>query len=765
MNRLLFYITLLALFISGTSCSPTRRLAEGELFYLGAEAEFSGRPPAQQKQVKAQLLEMARPTPNKKLLGLYPQLAIYNLFAKKKKGIGKWLREKLGKPPVTYRPEPVERSHLQMEKYLKDNGYLQASIRYDTLVKNEKAVVRYQVQAGERYTVGQVHWPGDSTPLQALLEQEKPQSLLKTGEPYQLSQLEAERNRLAQAGIEQGFFQLSNENFYYYLDTTLARNQIGLYLRVAPPRDGRPFRRHYIGRTAIHPTYLLDEQGASFETDTFKMEEFAFIQSQEFVRFSVLKRAVLQREGELYVHSLQQKSVNRLLGLGPFKFVNLKYKLREEQDSLFLDRAFFLTPALTQDFSAELEASSLESNSLGSALNINYTHRNFLGGAERFSLDLSSGILTQLGKDVRFINSFDFSLEGRLSFPSLLVPFGLIPQERSWQSRSTASLGGEFERRTTQYSLQSFRGQFAYQWQPGQLHQYSLSPLQLTWVNTRNTSAAFEERLAANPRLRASFGNYFIASIAYQYDYSEQKPQQREDYLFIQGRAEAAGNLSYILSSALAPGRKEAYEIFGVPFAQFLRLETDIRYHDFFRRGSWIARANIGAALPYGNSNAIPYIRQFFVGGANSIRAFRLRELGPGAITEGFSSEQGVSDQTGDIKLELNAEYRFPLFSYLNGALFADAGNIWLAGKTEGNGGANPGLFEWENFYRELAVGAGAGLRLDVTYFVLRLDLAFPLRRPFPGESFRWVIDEIDFGSRQWRQENLVLNLALGYPF
>ena len=765
MRKLPLYIICFALLTTSLACHPTRRLQEGQLLYQGAKAEFMGAPPVQQKSVEAQILELARPTPNEKLLGLYPRLGIYNTFANKKKGIGKWLREKLGKPPVTYDPDLAERSRLRMEKYLKDNGYLQARIQQDTVVKRKKATALYKIRAGARYTVGSIDWPNDTSSLQPLLERQKSESLLKPGMPYQLSQLEGERNRLAQAGIEQGFFGLSSENFYYYLDTTLTQHQVGLYLRVAPPQDGRPLRRHYIGRTAIYPTYLLEEQGSNFRMDTLEMGEFQFIQSQDFIQFPVLKRAVLQRDGALYVHSLQQKTVNRLLGLGPFKFVNLKYQLREEQDSLFLDRQLFLTPGLTQDFSAELEASSLESNSLGSALNINYTHRNFLGGAENFSLDLSTGILTQLGKDVRFINSFNISLEGRLSFPSLLVPFGLIRPERAWQARSIAALGSEFERRTTQYTLQSFRGKFAYQWQPGRLHQHELSPLQLTWVNTRNTSSAFDERLMANPRLRASFGNYLIASAAYQYNYSEQQPQQRDDYFSIQGRAEAAGNLSYGLSSILKAGQEKPYKFFGVPFAQFFRLEADARYHHYFNGGSWIVRSTIGAALPYANSDAIPYIRQFFVGGANSIRAFKLRELGPGSNTDGFNPGQGVSDQTGDIKLELNAEYRFPLFSYLHGAFFVDAGNIWLTGTAADGSEESDGLFKWNKFYKELAVGAGLGFRLDITYFVLRLDIAFPLHRPFPAEGFRWVIDKIALGSQRWRQDNLVFNLALGYPF
>jgi len=766
MSRHILHAAALLIFLLSTAgCSPGRHLPEGQLFYRGAEARFVGKLPAHSKKVKYELLEMARPEPNGRLLGLYPRIGIYNAFAQKEKGIGKWLREKLGEAPVAYSQPLVERSRLRMEKHLRDNGYLQASVGYDTLVHKRKATVIYEARPGARYTIGAVDWPQDSSPLAGFLEAQQPASSLNTGVAYQLSLLEQERERLAGAAREEGFFRLSSDNFYFYLDTTLAQHQAGLYLRVAPPQDGGPFRRHYIGQATLYPTYLLDEKQEDRKMDTARLDGFRFLQSIEFVRPSILKQAVLQREGELYVHSLQQKSVNRLLGLGPYKFVNLKYQLRERNDSLFLDRQFFLTPGLAQDFSAELEASSLESNSLGSALNVNYTHRNFFGGAENFSIGLSTGLLTQLGRGLGFINSYNLSLEGRLSFPHFLVPFGLFRAERAWQARSTASLGTAFERRASQYTLQSFRGQFGYQWQPGQLQRHELNPAQLTWVNTRNTSAAFDARIAANPRLRASFGNYFIAGAAYQYTYSEQKPQKQEDYFYFQGRAEAAGNLSFALASLIKPKPAGAYELFGVPFAQFFRLEADARYHHFFKQGSWIVRANVGVALPYGNSGAIPYIRQFFAGGANSIRAFQFRELGPGSNTDGFASGQEVSDQTGDIKLEMNAEYRFPLFSYLRGAAFVDAGNIWLARQQESELQELGGFFKWDSFYREIALGAGLGLRLDITYFVLRLDVAFPLRRPFPNEGFRWVAGDFDPGSRRWRRDNLLANLALGYPF
>ncbi len=756
-SLLFFALSLLLL-----SCQPTRRLSEGEVWYKEARVKYQGQPP---RGVKGELLPLAEPEPNSRLLGIPFKLTIYNIFANKEKGVGKWLKEKLGEPPVLYQPQLAERSSLLMEKYLKDNGYLQASVSYDTLARPRRAIVRFSVHTGARYFIQQVDWPADSSPLHAFLREQKEESRLQPGLAYQLSLLKEERQRLAQAGLGNGFFGLSPDIFYYHLDTTLGQHQVALFPRIATEEQEHLLYPHYIGNTTVHATYLLDEIDGQRQFDTLQAGSFRFIQSEDFVRRKVLRRNILQDEGSLFRNSLQQRSVNRLLGLGPYKFVNLKYRLREAEDSLFLDREFFLTPALTQDFSAELEASTLSSSSnfLGSALNLNYTHRNFLGGAERFQLSFSSGIETQLERDVSFIRNFNLSLEAKLSIPNFVVPFGLFRAEKAWQARSVALLGGDFQRRTGFFSLSSFRGEFGYEWQPGRFHSHQLYPLQLTQVNLLDATEEFLQTVNQNPRLQESYTDYFIAGATYQYNYSEQRPGARHDYLFAKARVEPAGNLAYGLYSLLRPAQKESYELLGLPFAQFFRVEGDGRYHHYREKSDWIVRANLGLAYPYGNSRTVPFVRQFFVGGSNSIRAWQIRTLGPGTSDAGIQDTTAYNDQTGDIKLELNAEYRFPIYSYLKGALFVDAGNIWLLEK--GPERAEEGVFDWNNFYREIAVGTGVGLRLDITYFVLRLDVAFPLRKPYLEGGPAWVFDEIALGAPGWRRENLAFNLALGYPF
>jgi outer membrane protein assembly factor BamA len=738
-------------------------LQEEELLYGGATIEFEGEAP---KVPISQLEAQIRQQPNARFLGSPIRLGIYAKYADKEKGLGKWIRDNLGEPPSIFDAQKANTSGLAIEKQLIDGGYLQTQVSFDTTVKERRALVQYQVKPGSRYTLNAVDFPADSTVIGQFVERQRPETLLEIGKPYQTDQLRGERQRLAQKGTEQGFYGLAPDNFYYFLDTTLSDNGVKAFLRLADDPPGQPYRKHYIGQTTVYPVYSLSDEYNFAAFDTIVDGSFRFIQPQPFVRQGVLRKAILQDEGNLYQQSRQQASVNRLLGLGAYKFVNLKYRLRETGDSLFLDREFYMTPALTQDFSTEIGTSTLStaSSSLNLGVNVNYTHRNIFGGSERLGLRFSADAATQLGQEVDFINSINLSLNGELSFPNFVVPFRLFRAGQTWQARTNASLRGDFQRRTNFFSLTSIRATYGYQWQPGRLQRYQWNPVQLTRVNLLNSTEAFEERLRNNPRLQANFNDYFIASTGFQFDYSEEQPNRRQNYLSARIALEASGNLAYAGYALSSSNDRRPYEILGLPFAQFFRADAAVQYHWFKGKSELASRLNIGMALPYGNSNAIPYVRQFFVGGSNSIRAWQIRTLGPGASPVEALDAEAFQDQTGDIKLEANLEYRFPIFSYLKGAVFTDAGNIWLTPQA-GLEQSPETLFRFDDFYRQIAVGTGLGLRLDVTYFVLRLDAAFPIRKPYNAEGNRWVFEELAFGQPAWRAENLVYNLALGYPF
>lgn len=754
---------LLAILLLASSCRPTRTLQEDQYLYTGARLEYTGQKTGANTAALTNVIEQQ---PNQYFLGLPIRLGIYNATAEKEGKVRQWIKRKLGEPPSIFDYQEAETSRLRLEKQLVDQGYLQARVGMDTLVEQQTVSTVFRLLPGDRYQLSGIEWPADTNDIGQFIQSAHSEQSAWEGQPYQTQRLSEERDKLASSGNENGFYGLSPRHFYYFLDTTAHQHQVKAFLRLAESPSGNPYQRHYIGDTKVYPVYYLEEPEWEYQ-DTIWKEGILYLQNRAFVKPQVLSRTILQGKGELYRQSLQQKSTNRLMGLGAYKFVNLKVQVREEGDSLFLDRSFYLTPNLTQNFSTELEVSSLStaSSSLNGGINLNYAHRNLFGGAERLNVELSTSIATQIGEEVDFINSYNIGLEASLRLPGMVTPFNWLQGEQAWQSSTTAQLRGDFQRRTNNFSLISLSAFYGFDWQPSRLHRYTWKPVQLTRTRLLSRTDQFEERLAGNPRLRASFEDNLILSTIFEYNYSEKKPGKRENYLTMFASVEPAGNASYGIARLLSPEGATPYRLLGLPFAQFIRVDAGLKYHWYHRQTDWLARLNIGVARPYGNAASIPYIRQFFVGGSNSIRAWQIRTLGPGSTPVEALNAETFQDQTGDLKLEANAEYRFPVISYLKGAAFVDAGNIWLVEQGPEDTALEGSVFQWDEFYRQIAIGGGLGLRLDISYFVLRLDVAFPFRKPYNTPGNRWVFDEIALGSTNWRSENIVYNLAIGYPF
>jgi outer membrane protein insertion porin family len=746
-----------------SACTPARYLAEEEALVDAVQLEVEAAPLP--KRIAADLAELMQPQPNRRFLGLRLRLGIYQLAGepRQEKGLRHWVKNKLGEPPVRYDAARAERSSRAMEKYLQDHGFFQGAVQHEAAIQDQRARLVFRLRSGPQYQVRALHVPPDDTPLGDLVRAQAAQSAIAPGKPYRLEALRRERLRLAQLANEQGFYGLAPNSFYYHLDTVVGTHELDVYLRIAPPGEDSVHQQYHIGQTLVYPQYFLDQASEGLP-DTLQEGTFFFIGARDYIKPSLIRELVQPPAGALYARSLQARTLNRLLGLGVYQFVNLKYELRQEGDTLFLDRLLYLTPGLPRDFSAEIEANTAASNSLGSAAALSYTHRNLLRGAERLRLSLSSGVETQLGAGLDFINTLDLLGRAELDFPRLLLPVRAWEPDQALQPRTSISMTQQFQRRTKLFSLYSAQVQLAYHWQQGLRIQHELLPINASLVRLVERTPELEQRLAANSRLRESFNDYFILGALYRFSYSNQGARPVRDFVFFRGSLESAGNLAGLLAG-WGPRRSPPREFLGLPFAQFLRAEADLRYNWFFGKNSLVARASLAGIVPYGNSTSTPYVRQFFVGGANSIRAYRFRALGPGSSDDYILDPKPYNDQTGDLKLELNLEYRFPLVSYLKGALFVDAGNIWLYNDPldEQPGGA----FDLQRFYRELAIGPGFGLRLDLSFFVLRFDLAAPIRQPYlpEGQRWAWQDPEQGFGSRAWRREKVVLNLALGYPF
>ncbi|HMF73198.1 MAG TPA: BamA/TamA family outer membrane protein, partial [Flavitalea sp.] len=317
----------------------------------------------------------------------------------------------------------------------------------------------------------------------------------------------------------------------------------------------------------------------------------------------------------------------------------------------------------------------------------------------------------------------------------------------------------EFLNRSDLYRLHAIRGGLGYVWRETDKIEHNLTLLGFSYIQPSRITPKFDTLLQQDISLRQSFEKQFIIGTSYTFSFNEPVTDQRWVATNVKFNVDLSGNTLGLITGAF---KKNAGQktLFGIPYAQYIKLSTDVS--NFWKLNSsgltWANRISLGYGYAYGNSETMPFVKQFFIGGSNSIRAFRARTLGPGSYHS--ESSQIFASEAGDIKAEVNSEIRTKLFSIVNGAAFVDAGNIWLRKENPQKPGS--GL---QGFAKDFAVGAGVGLRFDASIIVVRFDLAFPLRKPWLADKDRWVIDKIAFGNAQWRRENLVLNIAIGYPF
>lgn len=738
-----------------TACNTTQYLQEDELFYGGANVELTNPQRVnQQSNVITDLGYIARPAPNTKLFGSRVGVWFYYKYDKDK-GLSKFLRKSLGEAPVFYDEVLAEKSRLSMENYLHDRGYFNASVKFDTTHTDREIIVNYYVKSKGQYKIGKIEIPEDSTGIGAIIYNNQKKSEIKKGAYYNVPALQNERLRLAGIAQEQGYYQFSQDYLYYFVDTAATNYlETDVYLRIKSPRDTVQHERFYMGDVYAYPEFTLNTRKDFNWTDTIRREELTIMQNETFIKSHTLERFIAQDKGDLYTKSKQELTVNHLLDLGIFKFVNLKYKLRTENGKNYLDRFLYLTPSLTKNLSMGLEASTANTYSFGSAVTFTYSDRNLFKGAEQFDFSLTSGIETLNGGS--FINTLDFTAQASLSFPRFITPFKIKNEVSFFVPKTKINLSDNFQRRTGLFTLNALQLQFGYDWKETKYKRHEFYPLNISLINLISRTEEFEARIADNRRLESSFTDGIVLGLNYRYTYTNQEVSLPKNFWFSQTEIQTSGNLASLIFRPSA--EEDPATIFKVPYYQFFWIENDTRYNMLYKKSSLVTRLNVGLGVPYGNVENLPYFKQFFSGGANSIRAFRIRGLGPGAEEVMSSDTLLFFDQTGDIKLELNLEYRFDILPafYLEGAVFTDIGNIWLLKE---NPDQPLGLFDINTFYKELAVGAGAGIRLDLTFLILRLDLALPLHDPSLPLGSRWRFNQLNVG------QDLNYNLAIGYPF
>ncbi|MDR4893416.1 MULTISPECIES: translocation and assembly module lipoprotein TamL [unclassified Chryseobacterium] len=771
-----FHIYCKYLLVSGmastvVSCSNTRFLKEGQMLYTGAKVKIENDTISkkEKKDLQAALEANLTPKPNSTFLGLRPKLYFYNIAKepKKDKGFNYWLKYKVGEKPVLLGDVDREFNKDIIENYSENKGYFNAKASYDTVSKNKKAQVIYTVRPGSRYLIDGVKFQKDSTLVNQEIQSLTDKTLLKNGRPFDLDVIKAERDRIDNRLKERGFYYFHPDNIIVQADSTVSKNhKVELNVKLKDNTPDLATQQFSIDNVIVFPNYNIQDvkdgkYSIPMDKDSlskYRFDDIYVIDPQHKFKPKIFDRALYFKKGDLYNRSNHNLTLNRLISLGVFKFVKNEFIVSDSLSHKF-DAYYLLTPRQVQSLRLEALGRTNSGNYAGSELNLNWTHRNFFRGAEQFKAAIYGAFDFQMGGAQNANNIFRAGTNVQLSIPRIVAPFR-FHSSSEFVPRTNITLGYEFQNRTQYYTLNNFTGSFGYVWKENARKEHDLKVIDITLVSPANVTEEYESISAKNPAMKRVVAKQLIFGPTYSYTYTNTM-LPRTNTFYYKGTLDLAGNITGLVTGADVKKDKEK-KIFGIPFSQYVKIENDFRfYHKFTEKSSLATRFIGGIAYPYGNSEFIPFSKQFFSGGSNSIRAFRARTLGPGSFDPRTIDPSIYFDQSGDIKLELNAEYRANLYKFLNAAVFVDAGNIWLLHDDKDR----PGAKFSKDFLNEIAVGAGVGLRLDFSILILRLDLAMPLRVPYYQKGDRWTFDKINFGDSSWRKDNLVFNIAIGYPF
>ncbi len=748
---------LIILCVSGAACSGTKYLAPGEKLYTGAEIILESADEltaVDKRSVKSEAEDAIRPFPNKTFLGMRPRLWLYMKAGESPRGkFKKWLKRKGEEPVLISDVKPSVTAEI-IDAVLFNSGIFKSSTQFRIDEKKKTAEVIYSSSVHKPFHFREVIYSVSDSNITRIIDRERDKSLISPGKRYDLEILKNERIRIDNLLKNNGYFYFSPDYLVYRADTSEAEKNVTLHLTLKDSIPQNALMVYRINNVDIDQEFSLAGNTAG-QQDTIFRDRSGGMK----IRPRALARSIHLRKDEIYSRKNHNNTLNRLMSMGIFKFVNVRFSDSDTSAAGYLDASIMMTPMPKHTFSSEIDLVSKSNSFTGPRMNLSYFDKNTFKGAEILKVNLGGSYEAQLSGDNLYSYSYNPQIE--LSLPRFLVPFeiganrNLIPKTRILYSYN-------FLKRVNYFTMRQSQFVYGFNWKENNLEDHELDPVNISYTSIKNRSDAFIELLNSNPYLKKSYEEQFIAGVSYTYTYNEQVLPDKKMQYYFQLATELSGN-TFSLAKIIS-GKKISSEnpltVAGSIYSQYARLSLDGRsYYTFPDNNKLAMRLFAGIAVPYGNSTSLPYTRQFFSGGPNSVRAFHINSLGPG--TELQETETGFLQSGGDIKFEANAEYRFGIFRFIKGALFTDAGNIWLLGSNPANEGGNP----YTGFMRELAVGAGFGLRFDFSFVVLRFDLATPLRKPWLEETRRWVIDQINFGSSAWRRENLILNIAIGHPF
>ena len=770
-NKNTLLVGLLCILMS--ACSTTKNLPEGETLYTGIDKlEVVNEDKTLAGITALTEVEAALAyAPNNAIFGSsslrWPVpfgLWVYNGFEKyqDKKGVGRWIFDHLGKSPVLMSSVNGETRAKVATNLLHDYGYFNGTVSYQEVPqKNPKeSKVNYVIDMAQPYFLDSIAYLRYPHYADSLIQSTRSQSVLKSEENFSVLKLEEERQRLSNLFRNHGYYYYRPEFTTYRADTLQKSGYVSLQVL---PRNGIPTeakKQYYIGNTSVYLTGYDNEP----PTDTLRLRTMTFYYSgkKPGIRPNALMRNVFFRKGELFSQDRQTFTQEAIARMGVFRYSEFRYEPKDTTvngDTLNVN----MYATFDKPYNAELELNmtTKSTDQTGPGAVFKITRNNFQRMGANLSFEVRGSYEWQTNSNVEGnsskLNSYELGTSLSLDFPRLILPWKDTDLLRSrYQQKTSFKIYGNLLNRARFFNMLSFGGNVTYDFRKSRTWKHTITPFQLTFNTLMSTTERFDSITATNPSLALSLGDQFIPSMNYTFTYDNAR-LKRDYQLWWENSITSAGNVTSLLYAALGKDFSEKNKkLLGTPFAQFLKLTSEVRALFKVGEKQHIAARLMGGVLwSYGNQTIAPYSEQFYIGGANSLRAFTVRSLGPGTYNPGENTKYGYLDQTGDIKLEANVEYRFPIFGDLYGATFLDAGNVWLMRKDESRPG---GELTLKNFAKSIALNTGVGVRYDLTFLVIRLDMGIALHVPYEtGKSGYYNIPKF--------KDGLGLHFAIGYPF
>ena len=814
----IYVFVIFSLFLS--SCNPTKHLESGEVYLKSNQIKISDNIigqdelfPYLKQRANTKALWIIKLKMQQYLMFNDSTLAIKNDKKREKTQRKNAKRIEAGKDTIDFKPvltyrikesgeAPVvfdktiaRETADQFEKAIFNRGYfynkVTPSFAYNS--DSNKVKVIYRTVEGNQFKLNKIALVINDPLLVDAVKEANKYSLLHSGDPFNTDKIEKERLRFTSEIRSHGYYNFSKENLSYEIDSTLSGDLVNIKVIISNPTEyvasqdtvrNLSHIQYHIGEITLNTSY--NPKFNDNPTDSIHFENITFINLSrlKYNPYS-FKNKLFFEKGDLYSQKTEARTYTRLSGLNNFKYINISF-LADPVDSNILNCTIAMTPFPSQTWGVEVEGTNTSGN-LGVSGYLSYLHRNTFSNAEEFKVRFKGGLeaqptnTTQEGESTDVLNIFntvEYGVETSLTFQDLILPSGLRARILRKYNRPKTSINFilnyqnriDFERFLTNASLG-----YSFIHKKTNTNEFYIYPIDISYIKI-DKSEAFTQRLEElnNPLLFATYDNQFIAGSRLIETWTNKKNANQESFSLNRFQFELAGNVLSLANNAFDTDKyidtntNETYHTVGeIRYAQFLKVQNDIHYNTGISRGHTVAyRALAGIGIPYGNSVVLPYDRSFYGGGANDMRGWQARSLGPGGQLDD-SLRVGI-DQVADIKIQLGAEYRFNLFKALEGAVFADAGNIWLLKKDEARKLAE---FDINRFYKEIAVSAGLGARFNFGFLLVRLDWGIKIFDPALPEGQRFVLKKGDYlnsyetYTKGRAYQYSVFNLGIGYPF